>query len=79
MDLASIGMYLAANGSAMIAGLIVWWTIENMQPLRHPRTMPSNIVWVMILGLFLTPLGAWVVSAVIRSRRLAADLKAGGD
>lgn len=79
MDMVSVGIYLVANGSAMIVGLIVWWTIENMQPLRHPRIMPSSLVLVMILGLLFTPPGAWMISAVIRSRRIVDDLKSGGD
>jgi hypothetical protein len=72
-------MYLAVNGSAMISGLIVWWAIENMQPVSQPRRKPVNVALVLILGVFLTPIGVWVVSAILRTRRLAADIKAGGD
>ena len=79
MDFAIIGMYLAANGSAMISGLIFWWTIENVQPVDQPRRKPVSVTLVLILGLFLTPIGAWVISTVIRTRRLAADIKASGD
>ncbi len=79
MDFASIGMYLSVNGSAMISGLIFWWTIENVQPVDQPRRKPVNVTLVLILGLFLTPIGAWVISTVIRTRRLAADIKASGD
>jgi len=79
MDIANIGIYFAANGSAMIAGLIVWWAIENMQPAGESGRKSVNVALVLILGVFLTPMGAWVVSAIIRTRRLAKDIKAGGD
>jgi len=79
MDIASIGIYFATNGSAMIAGLIVWWAIENMQPVDQPRRKPAHVIPVMIMGVLLTPVGAWVISAIVRSRRLTRDIKAGGD
>lgn len=37
MGFTGIGMYLAVNGSAMISALIVWWAIENMQPVSQAR------------------------------------------
>lgn|GEM_PF-4660817 len=37
MDLLSILTYFGANGGAALAGLLFWWTLENLQPIDHSK------------------------------------------
>lgn len=75
MDFISIGTYLIANGAAVISGILYWWTIENFQPVGQPRKRPEKLPLVITLALLLTPVGALLISMVIRSSHLIKDIR----
>ena len=77
MNFTSVLAYLASNAGAVIAGLIFWWSIENMQPIEQPRRKLEQLPLVIVLSVLLTPLVALIVSLVIRSRRLVQSVKQG--
>ena len=79
MNFISIWTYLAANAAAVIVGVIYWWTVENMQPITQGTKKPEKLPLIVTLAILLTPLGALIVSMVIKSRRLISDIKQGND
>ena len=79
MDLFPVLTYLAANCGAVIAGVIFWWTLENMQPLRDDKRKPEKLALIITLSIVFTPLGALVVSLVTRGRRLLQDTRQGSE
>lgn len=79
MDYVSILIYLASNAGAAFVGLVFWWTLENMQRIEQPRRKLEQLPVVIVLTVFLTPLGAMVVSLLVRSRRLIQSVKGGSE
>jgi len=79
MNSTSILIYLASNAGAAFVGLIFWWTLENMQRVEHPRRKLEQLPVVIVLTILLTPLGAMVVSLLVRSRRLVQSVKGGSE
>lgn len=75
MDMLSIVTYFVANAGAALAGLLFWWTLENLQPIDHTKKRPGKVPLLIIFTILLTPLGALFVSLVVRSRRLLKDTK----
>lgn len=78
MDLLSILTYFGANGGAALAGLLFWWTLENLQPIDHSKKRFEGVPLLIILTIFLTPLGALFISLVVRLRRLLNSVKHSG-
>jgi hypothetical protein len=79
MNFTSVLTYFAGNAGAVIAGLIFWWTIENMQPIEQPRRKLEQLSQVILLSMLLTPLVALIISLFIRSRKLMESVKHSGD
>jgi cytochrome c oxidase assembly factor CtaG len=69
--------YLATNMAAFCVGMIFWWTAENIRPIDQQRRKPERALFLMVLCVFLTPLGAYLVSLFVRSKNLLREVKAG--
>jgi len=79
MNFTSVLTYFASNAGAVIAGLIFWWTLENMQPIEQPRRKLEKLPQVILLSILLTPLVALIISLFVRSRRLVQSVKQSSD
>jgi len=71
--------YFLTNAGATASALFCWMAIENMQPLEIKQKVHEKLALVFILSLLITPVGAWIVSAVIRMRKIAPTLKSDSD
>jgi hypothetical protein len=71
--------YFLANAGATMTAIFYWMAVENMQPLEVKQKVHQKLGLVFILSLLITPLGAWVVSSIIRIRKIAPTLKNAGD
>ncbi|MBI3112349.1 MAG: hypothetical protein HYZ01_12350 [Ignavibacteriales bacterium] len=68
--------YFSLNIAAFCLGMIFYWTVENFQPAgREPRKV-QNVFLVMALCTFFTPLGAYIGSLVVKSKRAGTGLEA---
>ena len=67
--------YFLANAGVTMSAIFYWMAIENMQPLEVKQKVHQKLGLVFILSLLISPLGAWVVSAIIGIRRIAPTLK----
>ncbi|GJQ21394.1 MAG: hypothetical protein HBSIN02_17490 [Bacteroidia bacterium] len=75
MDLMTVLRYLAINCGAVLTGLIFCWALQNLQPLDRTKKRPERVPLLIILTIFLTPVGAFLVSLILRSRTLLRDIK----
>jgi hypothetical protein len=71
--------YFLANAGATVSAIFYWMAVENMQPLEIKQKVHQKLALVFVLSLLITPVGAWVVSAIIRIRKIAPTLKNAGD
>jgi len=78
-SLPDILKYFLANAGATLSGIFYWMTIENMQPLDMKQRIHQKLAFVFILSLLITPVGAWVVSSILRVRKIAPTLKNAAD
>jgi hypothetical protein len=62
-------IYFAGAACATGSGLVYWMAIENLVKVK------SKFVLVFILSLFLTPLGAWIISLIFKARQAIKELK----
>ena len=69
--------YLAANMAVFCFGMLFWLTAENIRPIDQHRRKPESVLFLMLLCVFLTPVGAYLVSLFVRSRNLLREVKAG--
>jgi len=65
--------YLAASATMTMMGVIYWMAIENMQPTGERREF-SHLYLIGLVSLFFTPIGAWLVSAFVRLRKLSGGM-----
>jgi hypothetical protein len=59
--------FLIAVGSTG-TGIIYWMAMENMKDSKH------QTLYVFLLSIFLTPYGAWIVTSIVRMRRISHEL-----
>lgn len=71
--------YFLANAAATLSAIFYWMAVENMQPLEIKQKVHQKLALVFILSLLITPFGAWVVSSIIRIRKIVPTLKNAGD
>ena len=71
--------YFLANVGGTVGAIFYWMAVENLQPLEIKQKDHKKLALVFILSLLITPVGAWVVSAIIRMRKIAPTLKNAGD
>jgi hypothetical protein len=62
-------LYLLGSAGATVSGLLYWMAIENLANVK------GRYVLTFFLSLFLTPVGAWVVSLVVKARQLTKEFK----
>jgi len=48
------------SASGTVCGILYWMSMENMRVKRY------KVIHVFLLSLFLTPVGAWIVSTIYR-------------
>ncbi len=70
--------YFLFNAGATISGILYWMAIENMQPIELKQTEHKKLVFVFILSLLITPIGAWVVSTIMRLVKISPMIKSAG-
>jgi hypothetical protein len=70
--------YVLYNAAATAAGIFYWMAVENMQPLEIRQRTHQKLVFVFLISLVLTPIGAWVISSILRMRKIAPTLLNGG-
>ena len=61
--MSTIPMYLTMglmSASGTVCGILYWMAMENMREKKY------KVIHVFLLSLFLTPIGAWIVSAIYR-------------
>jgi zinc transporter ZupT len=66
----SLLTYFLGSFTATIAGLMFYMTIENLHPSADRENRRKQVAMSALLSVLFTPLGAWLVSAVIRMRKL---------
>lgn len=71
--------YFGLNAGATFAGILYWMAIENMQPVELKQKEHQKLSVVLVLSLLFTPIGAWVISTIIRIRKIALTLKSTND
>ena len=71
----SVLAYFAANAIATLAGMLYWMAVENFQRLEAKQKTHHKLALVLVLSLLISPMGAWVVSIVVRLRKIAPTLK----
>jgi hypothetical protein len=71
--------YFLANAAATMGAVFYWMAVENMQPLEIKQKVHQKLALVFILSLLISPFGAWVVSSIIRIRKITRTLKNAGD
>ena len=71
----AILQYFIFTVGATMTGVVYWLTIENLQPLQ-PQPRKFEKLWLAaVLCVLISPLGAWVVSSVLKIRSTVPTLK----
>jgi hypothetical protein len=71
--------YFLANAGATLSAIFYWMAVENMQPLEIKQKVHQKLALVFILSLLITPVGAWIVSAIFRIRKIVPTLSDASD
>ena len=61
--------YFAYTATATMAGFFYWLSVENLGKRKN------KFVYALLLSFFLTPVGCWVVSLIIKAKDLRVELK----
>lgn len=61
--------YFLSSTGATLCGVLYWMSVQNMGD-RHYK-----LLHVGLLSIFLTPVGAWVVTSLVRMGDLSQKLK----
>jgi zinc transporter ZupT len=63
-------MYFSASVTATIGGVMFYMAVENLHPPSDTESRRKELATCILLSAFLTPLGAWIISMVIRLKQL---------
>ncbi len=61
--------YFLYTSAATISGLFYWFAAENLRETRY------RFVYALSLSILFSPLGAWIVSTIMRAMQLSQGLK----
>lgn len=61
--------YFLSSTGATLCGIMYWMSVQNMGDRRY------RLLQVGILSIFLTPVGAWVITSFVRMADLSRKSK----
>jgi hypothetical protein len=68
--ISALSMYFVGSLFATMAGFIFLMTVENLNAGTSTPSIWKHIGAAALLSVVFTPLGAWLITVVIRLRRL---------
>ncbi len=62
--------YFVASVTATIGGLMFYMAVENLHPPSDTESRRKEVATCILLSAVFTPLGAWMISVVVRLKKL---------
>jgi hypothetical protein len=63
-------LYLVATTSTTVAGLMFYMAIINLEGSDVLKKQGKQLLLIIALSILFTPLGAWLISSVVRLKKL---------
>jgi hypothetical protein len=74
-----IPLYFLLTVGSTAAGLLYWISVENIQPVEMKQLKHRKTMLIFILSLLVSPVGAWVITSIVRMRRIVPTLRTTGE